>query len=555
MNLIKRAINRLFTKPGKAELSRPIATPSLTVIRQPWHNTISRGVTPTQLASWLSAADLGDADAYLSLAEEMEERDPHYASVLSTRKRAVLGLPRLVESASDDAADVRLADAVRDALLTPALSGLLSGLLDALGKGYSAVELVWDTTITPWVPAYIWRDPRFFRYDRETGQTLRLLDTSNAYDGIDLPPYRFIVHQPRLKMGLPIRGGLARLCAAGHVCALYALEDWLAFAEVFGMPLRLGRYSSAASEDDKAKLKAAVSGLGADAAAVLHESMQIEFQAAASGAGGSDLYERLLDNLHKLVSKAVLGRSDAADATAGKLGNATDSMQVRQDILESDAEELSQTINEQLVRPFIDLNFGPQDRYPVLKLHVPDQEDLTGLVDMLAKLVPLGLRVEQSVIRDKWGLPDPAKDAELLGAPASPTPLAPPAPADGTKPATNRALNRAAAAPDPTAPLVDRLGTEAEPLIETLLEPVRRALEDSADLMDFREKLLELYPEMDGKAFAELMGQALAVADAQGQWEARPPAAAANRVTIVMPQPDETERELSRQLLNELLRK
>ena len=102
---------------------------------------------------------------------------------------------------------------------------------------------------------------------------------------------------------------------------------------------------------------------------------------------------------------------------------------------------------------------------------------------------------------------------------------------------------------------MDRLGTEAEPLIETLLEPVRKALEDSADLMDFREKLLELYPEMDGKAFAELMGQALAVADAQGQWEARPPAAAANRVTIVMPQPDETERELSRQLLNELLRK
>ena len=170
------------------------------------------------------------------------------------------------------------------------------------------------------------------------------------------------------------------------------------------------------------------------------------------------------------------------------------------------------------MRPFIDLNFGPQLRYPSLQLYVPDQEDLAGLADMLAKLVPLGLKVEQSVIRDKWGLPDPAKDAELLGAPA---PLGA---------ALNRTLSPRFAllspaggrgvggeGEDPTAALTERLGAEAEPLLQTLLEPVQAALDASADLMEFRERLLALYPDLDGKAFAELMGQALAVADAQGQ--------------------------------------
>ncbi len=132
-------------------------------------------------------------------------------------------------------------------------------------------------------------------------------------------------------------------------------------------------------------------------------------------------------------------------------------------------------------------------------------------------LVPLGLKVEQSVVRDKFGLPDPAKGAELLG--VAPDARAWSAP---TEAGVNRALNRAAAPEaDPTAPLVERLGEEADPLLQTLLDPVQAALEDSADLMDFREKLLKLYPEMDGKAFADLMGQALAVADAQGMWEAR----------------------------------
>lgn len=518
MNLFRRAINAIFSRPAKADLTRPLAAPTVTGVRSVWHDRIGVGLTPAKLQSILSAAALGDADAYLTLAEEMEERDLHYFGVLGTRKRAVLGLPRLVESASDAPADVKLADAVRDYLLTPKLSASLAALLDALGKGYSVVELGWGTTSTPWVPTYTWRDPRFFRYDRETGQTLRLLDDANSFDGIDLPPYRFIVHQPQLKMGLPIRGGLARLCAVTHLCSIIAMEDWLLFSEVFGMPLRIGSYGSSAKPEDIESLKSAVAGLGKDAAAVIHESMRITFESARTGPGGADLYDRLIDRLQKLISKAVLGRSDAADATSGKLGGETAQSEVRRDILESDAEELTATLNAQLVKPFIDLNFGPQERYPTLKLYVPDQEDLAGLVDMLAKLVPLGLKVEQSIIRDKFGLPDPEDGADLLGgAPAANPPPALP-------PATNRAINRllpAPAASDPTAPLVERLGTEAEPLMQALLAPVQSALADSSDLMDFRAKLLDLYPDLDGKAFADLMGQALAVADAQGRWEAQ----------------------------------
>ena len=280
------------------------------------------------------------------------------------------------------------------------------------------------------------------------------------------------------------------------------------------MPLRLGRYGPGAGKEDIDTLIAAVSGLGSDAAAVLPDSMRIDFVNAASGAGGADLFGGLADRLDKLISKAVLGRSDAADSTSGQLGGEQYASEVRRDILEGDANELSNTNNEQLVRPFIDLNFGPQEAYPEIQLYVPDQEDLAGLAAMLEKLVPLGLEVEQSVIRDKWGLPDPAKGAKLLGVRADIPP---------DIPSMNRATNRAQTPPDaadPTEPLVERLGREADPLLDALLEPVRAALHASGDLMDFRERLLTLYPDLDGKAFAELMGQALAVADAAGYWEA-----------------------------------
>lgn len=523
----------------QTDLSREIIT--LTGPRRRLTDAVAPGLTPARLAGLLRAAVEGDAFAYLTLAEEMEERSPQYAAVLGTRKRAVLGLPYVLEAASDAPQDVALRDAVETHLLkSPAYIRLKGALLDALGKGYAAVEVRWDTTQAPWAPrdldrahrAYTWRDPRYFVYDRTTGRELRLADPAGPWSGVPLPPYRFIVHEPTLKMGLPVRGGLARIAAVAVLCAHYALEDWMAFAEVFGMPLRLGRFPDNWMTDQNPEhqqaietLKTAVTDLGANAAAVLSDSMRIEFQAAGASTGSAELYERLVDRLDKLVSKAVLGRSEAADSTAGQLGGEHYAREVRRDILEADAAELSETLNEQLIRPFVDLNEGPpRNGYPHFALVVPDEEDRAGLVDMLAKLVPLGLKVEQSVIRDKWGLPDPAPDAELLGPPAAnPQENASPIPAETASNAALRALNRAMPAPDdPTAPLVERLGVEGAPLIDALLNPVRLLLAEAKDLDDFRETLAALYPDLDPSAFAALMGQALAVAEAAGRWEARP---------------------------------
>lgn len=75
---------------------------------------------------------------------------------------------------------------------------------------------------------------------------------------------------------------------------------------------------------------------------------------------------------------------------------------------------------------------------------------------------------------------------------------------------------------DPTAPLVERLGAEADPLLDALLEPVRRLLAEADDLTAFRDQLVTLYPDLDPTAFAALMAQALAVADAAGRFEAQP---------------------------------
>lgn len=494
----------------RGELTREHAAPSLTGVRTIWNDTVAGGLTPRSLATILRAAADGDIDSYLTLAEEMEERDLHYACELGKRKLAVSRLPITVEAASDEARDVELADAVRALMRRPGTRDLVKDLLDGLGKGFSVVEIMWDRSAARWQPAaYEWRDPHFFLFDRVAHRQIRLRDAADLAFGIELPAYKFLRHVPKIKSGIPIRGGIARLAAWAWMCKGYTIKDWLAFAEVFGMPLRLGKYAPGASEDDKAVLRMAVANLGTDAAAVFPESMAIELIEAGK-TGSVDFYERLANYLDAQVSRGILGQTASTQGTPGKLGNEELQGEVREDIRDDDAEQLAETLNRDLVRPFIDLNFGPQENYPVIILRASKKEDIAALSAALEKLVPLGLRVEQSVVCDRLGLPDAPEGAQIL------QPAVAPAPTFDTE-ALNRALNRAGAALEDDADEdTDDLLADWQPIMDPVLAPIRAALEQSPDRAAFEAALAQIFASQDIGALVTSLAGAMFAAHVKG---------------------------------------
>lgn len=509
----------------KQDLTREFAAPTLTGIRTLFTNTVASGITPERMASLLQRAVDGDAHDYLTLAEEMEEKEPHYASVLSTRKRAVKKLPVQIEAASDSALDVKIADACRELVKRAGFKAMLEDALDALGKAYSAIEIDWDRSSNQWFPrAYKWRDPRFFQFDRVSQTELRLRDEANLIDGVELPPYKFIVHLPKIKSGLPIRGGLARLVAWSYMAKMYNFKDWLAFVEVFGMPLRVGKYGPNASDNDIQILKSAVANLGSDAAAVLPDSMKIEFEKAASSTGGDKLFLVLAEWIDKQTSKAVLGQTMTADDGSSQ-AQANVHNDVRGDITESDAEQLEETLNLQLIKPFVDLNFGPQKVYPTLQLFIRKPEDIKALTDALKVLVPMGFKVEQSVVRDRMNLPDPdpkAKPEDLLGMPAATA--QPPAAAlnhhGHNCPHCRTALNQEGEEqPDAADVFAARLSREASAAMDAMIDQVRELVMTGGSLEEIRDRLFELFPKMDSAALGEVMMNAMMCANLAGRSE------------------------------------
>jgi phage gp29-like protein len=494
------------------------AGPTVTGVRQVVSGHPAVGLTPSRLAAILRDAEDGDACAYLELAEEMEEKDPHYRAVLAIRKNQVAGLDVQVDAASDSAEHVRHADLVRAWIDRDELREELFDILDAVGKGFSQTEIIWNTSGREWLPERLeWRDPRWFEFSREDGRTPMLRTESGPQP---LSPFKYISHYHRSKSGLPIRGGLARPVTWYWLFKNMGIKGWVQLAEVYGMPMRIGKYGGGATDKDKQALMRAVRSIASDAAAIIPASMMIEF-VEAKISGSITLHEGLARFLDQQVSKAVLGQTGTTDV-GQHTGTADAHEAVRQDIEESDARQLAAAINRDLVRPMVDLNFRPQEAYPRLRIFRPDAEDVGMLVDNVAKLVPLGLKVGMSTLRDKLGLPDPDPDEELLAPKRQPEQAEPgdpeePAPGvpggkpgkPGEKPAAHSAdILAGAAGPD----AMDMLGEAAlegwQPLVDPIRAAIERLLNECASFEEFKRRLPELAATLPLEALAGHLGDA-----------------------------------------------
>lgn len=485
----------------------------------PWRPLAS--LTPARVADILRRAAGGDHLDFVRAAEDVEEKDLHYRAVLQTRRLAVAGLPLEVQPAEDSRAGRKAAALARETLSGLDVAGLANALLGALSVGYAAAEIVWETGEGEWRPARILPRPAaWFRFDRETGRELRLADGSRG--GAAIPPAKMILHVPQVAAGLPLLGGLARSALWAWVFKSYALRDWARFAEVYGQPIRLGRYHEGASPEDVQVLKDAVLGIGSDAAAVIPREMAIELIESRGAAASAELYRDLIEYLDRQVSKAVLGQTLTTDQGAsGSLAQARVHDEVRRDLIQADARALAATLTRDLVAPLIRFNLGDAP-LPTLRFVVDEPEDRKALAEQVAMLVRSGLPVPAAWVRERFGIPEPQDGEAVLSAAPDREPSQPGAVAPQRRSARFRCDSPAAQAAGQAAPpeeaLADRLATEAAPAWEAILARVQDIADRAESMEALREALLAAFAELPSDRLAEAMRIGFAAAELAGRY-------------------------------------
>jgi len=512
MGTIRDLMAKLFAPSGERVAASDLVGEAVVAdgfwrtVQSVYHPT--DGLTVRRLADIFRRADLGDPRAFLEAAEEAEEKDGHYAAVLSTRKRAVMQLPITVEAAGEDPAALDHAQLVRDWIETGCLQGAVLDALDAVSKSYSVLEIDWQTDRDRfWPKRLIHRPPTWFMPDPVDGQTIRLLEGVARQP---LPPHKFVVHTHRYKSGQLIRSGLGRVALWSWMFKMFTARDWALFVQNYGLPIRVGRFGREASDKEKSILWQAVKRIAGDMAAIIPDSMKIEFIEPKTSGQSSDLFEKRCKYYDQQLSKIVLGQTTTTDAVTGGHAVAQEHRQVQEDIERSDGIALATTINEQLVPLIVAFNFGPQDEYPRVVIGRPDELAVEKLADALDKLLPQGLIVDAAEIRGRLRLRTPEPGAEILGG-------RPPAPAGKPPAGLGKALQaRGLVADDEVvARLADRLERDAAGALQGLTQEVRSVFEEASNLHDALDRLERL--QLDPTAFAEAMRRGLALAHLAGQ--------------------------------------
>lgn len=444
---------------------------------------VATGMTPRRLAAVFKAADDGDNVDLLSLAAELERRDAHQRSQLTTRKQAVLGLEWVTEAASDDAKDVAIA-AELDAIVQDDIWDQLVGhSLDGLLKGYAVTEIMWQMG-PRWTPtAFTWRDPRSFALDLEDGNTLRLRTEKEPKNGEEMPPFKFVVHAPSQVSGPLATAGLVRPLSVLYVLKTQGVRAWLTFMELYGIPLRLGKYNEGTSEADIDKLWEALQAIGEDGAGIMPHSTDIEVLDAIGKGGGGVAHQALADWCDSQASKVIVGQTMTAD-NGSSLAQASVHNEVRRDYIVADARGLAATFRRDFVIPWCKVNFGELAAYPKVRAQTDEPEDRKTFVDSLVPLVDRGFEVEASVVADRLGLPVPdakAKTPPKLLRPikSTPTPTAEAPPETPPPPPPPKPAKTSHLAEEDEGDFIDE---EAPPSDwPTTMEPFRAAAKGAAD--------------------------------------------------------------------------
>ena len=383
-------------------------------VRSSWQNFAAPGMTPLRLSNYLRAAANWDPARLMEFAQEVEERDPHFRSVLGTRKMAVSGLEWEVTPASEDERDAEIASFVSDAIAGSPFVTLVVDLLDAVSKGYAASEIVWKVDGGRLLPAqYMYIDPRYLNFDSETQTELQLLTDEERQYGEPLTPGKYVQHVPKLKSGKMARGGLIFTVAALYLMKAYVTKDWLAFSEVFGMPLRYAQLMGNASEDEKKEIFNALKCLSSDASAIFDPNVRIEFLGVNNTSHG-DFYEKAVRFWNQEISKVTLGQTMTSE-DGSSLAQAAVHNDVRLDIRDADAKALAQTINAFLVGPIVDFNFGVGTPRPVFSFSVEEPDDLQAFTDAVVPLIDRGFDVPIAYLHERFGIPKPEDGEAVLG--------------------------------------------------------------------------------------------------------------------------------------------
>jgi len=392
-------------------------------------------LTVAAVTSRLRNAEKGYRQEYVDMLSELLEGDPHAYAVLSKKYNAIANcefelLPARVEPEEEENARIVAGFVANSLHGTEGWRTSIAGMLWGDFYGVSAREILWERGVEEWkIVSLELIHSRRIQYD----QRFRPYVTNSPalHSGIlfDDFPGKFVVFEPSLADEYQTRCGLGRVLAYFMAFKRFGVRDFLGYAERFGKPMPVARWTTSndgnprpADEDDIATAYDIVRdiGRGSQPGAAIPDSIELDvFGASDNSMADGIVHPVLIQLCNQEISKAVLGgtlSTDVGDTGGNRALGEVQSVGEWNNIAAL-ARQLDETITHGVIWWLVALNFGEQyaNKYlPTYHTIVEQGEDQALAADVLTTLYNVGLKIPVGWVYDRFGIPVPQEDEEVL---------------------------------------------------------------------------------------------------------------------------------------------
>ncbi len=232
------------------------------------------------------------------------------------------------------------------------------------------------------------------------------------------------------------------------------------YLQKYGMPTAIGKYPPGATPEQKDKLLDILKNIQQDSAVTIPDILSVDFLKDGGSSRGE--FSAAIDQLNKEILVGITGAY--LQSSEGTHTGARNMGLVHQDTLflfiVCLLKDLTDTINDQIIRRLVDLNFLVSE-YPALVFETEADEESLQRAQTVAAYHQMGVEIPLKWLHEQSGIPMPKGDEPVL---APPAPAAAPAPFPGFSDAEPAAKFQAAA--DVIVPREEVLAFAADDLFD-----------------------------------------------------------------------------------------
>ncbi len=379
---------------------------------------LSDNPTATKLANLMKQVDQGDVAALMEISEEIEGKDSHWQSVISTRRQGLTALDWTIEpapAAGREAQAKIAADYVAEVLDgSDSWPDALEHLATSFGPNVSVLELVWTMNPLRPIEQFVCVPGHRLMTDPFWSNQL-LMETEEEPMGVKMPKGKFVIFHPNPRAGFPFRVTMIRAAALLWLTKHFAIADWSAFCEVFGQPVRVGKYAPDAPSEVQEEMKNMLKNMGSDSWALVPEGTEMEMlEANRTG----QPFESIVKWCEDKMTILALGQTLTTDiGDRGSFAAAKTHANVRADLLKADMTAEARCIRAQIFRPLIEWRFPRMNMpLPVFKREVEDERAVEAErldIDQLKAAMEIKLPIDEDQIYEKLTIQKPRQGSKM----------------------------------------------------------------------------------------------------------------------------------------------